>query len=293
MLPRGLRSLLVLAVVATAALGRAQSVLRDQIYLKQGGAAFTMDVFRPAKPNGMAVLWMVSGGWFSSHEAINPGMAKGFNDAGITLFQVVHGSQPLYKIPQIETQIVRAVRFVRANAATYGIDGDQIGIAGGSAGGHLSLMAAGLGDDGKKDAKDPVERASSRLQAVVAYFPPTDFLNYGAPGRIPIGELQMVPFVPAFGVDPKGPKEVVEKRLREVSPITYVSPLFPPTLLVHGDKDTLVPLQQSQLFDAALAKAGRVHRLIVVKDGGHGDGAGFLPTYVELVKWFSDHLGKK
>lgn len=287
------RLLSLLVFVAIATLARAQEVVHDLIYLKQGGAAFTMDAFKPAKPNGMAVLWMVSGGWFSSHEAINPGMAKGFNDQGITLFQVVHGSQPLYKIPQIETQIVRAVRWVRANAAKFAVDPDKIGIAGASAGGHLSLMAAALATDGDPKSADPVERASSRLQAVVAYFPPTDLLNYGAPGRIPIGELQMTPFLPAFGVDPKGPKDAIEKRLREVSPIYLVGPSFPPTLLVHGDKDPLVPLEQSQRFDEALTKAGRIHRLIVVPGGTHGGGAGFAPTYIELVKWFVDHLGKK
>lgn len=286
------RLLTALALVAVATLSRAQEVVHDLIYLKQGGAAFTMDAFRPAKPNGMAVLWLVSGGWFSGHEGIQPAVAKPMTDRGITVFQVVHGSQPLYKIPQIQGQIVRAVRWVRANAARFELDPQKIGIAGGSAGGHLSLMTAGLGDDGDAKATDPVLRASSRVQAVVAYFPPVDFLNYGGPGRIPIGELQMLPFIPAFGVDPKGPKEAIDKRLREVSPIYLVGPAFPPTLLIHGDKDTLVPLEQSQKFEEALVKAGRVHKLVVVPGAGHG-GAQFGGTGGEFVDWFLKHLGPK
>lgn len=290
---RAARPLLALTLLAAAALGRAQEVVHDLIYLKGGGAAFTMDEFKPAKPNGMALIWIVSGGWFSSHEAIDPNLAKAFNGFGVTVFEVVHGSQPRYKIPEIEGQIVRAVRYVRANATTLGIDPNRIGIAGGSAGGHLALMTAGLGDDGSPSAKDPVERASSRVQAVVAFFPPTDFLNYGAPGHVPVGDPQMAIYTPAFGVDPKGPPEEIETRLHDVSPINVVNAAFPPTLLIHGDKDTLVPLQQSQIFDAALAKAGRVHRLIVVPGGVHGGGKEFEPFYADFVTWFLQHLPAK
>lgn len=289
---RAARPLLLLATVALAAASRAQEVLKDQIYLKQGGAAFTMDVFKPAKPNGMAVIFVMSGGWFSDHSMINAGVAKGFNDNGITLIQVVHGSQPLYKIPQIEGQIVRSVRYVRANAARFGIDPKRIGMVGMSAGGHLTLMTAATGDDGNANSADPVEQASSRLQAAVAYYPPTDFLNWGGSSQVPMSEAQMAPFIPAFGVDPKGPKPAIDARLREVSPIYRITAQFPPTLLVHGDKDPLVPLQQSQSFDKALEAAGRTHRLIVVSGGAHG-GDAFTPSYVDLLRWFVDHLDGK
>ena len=77
----------------------------------------------------------------------------------------------------------RAVRFIRHNAREYGIDPDRIGVYGGSAGGHLSLMLGMAGDNGDPNAKDPVDRESSRVQAVACFFPPTDLLNFGKPGK--------------------------------------------------------------------------------------------------------------
>lgn len=174
-----MRLIVVAALTVASIFARAQERIQDVIYLKQGGCAYTFDVFKPKTPNHKAVVWMVSGGWFSSHESIDPNLAKFFTDHGYTVFEVVHGSQPKYTIAEIVPQVRRAVRFIRANATTYGIDPQAIGVSGGSAGGHLSLEIAGLGDDGDATAKDPVERASSRANAVVAFFPPTDFLNWG------------------------------------------------------------------------------------------------------------------
>ena len=128
---------------------------RPRVYDRAGGAAFTMDEFRPAKPNGMAVLFVVSGGWFSDHKDVNPLLAKPFNDRGITLFQVVPGSQPRYKIPEMEAMVSRAVRYVRANAVRLGVSPTRIGVTGMSSGGQLALMTGALANLGKPDAPDP------------------------------------------------------------------------------------------------------------------------------------------
>lgn len=153
----------------------------DVIYGRKFGTALTMDVFRPKKDaNGAAIVWVVSGGWFSSHEHIS---AK-FGGGGYTMFAVVHGSQPRYTIHDAVADLNRAVRFIRYHAKDYGIDPDRIGITGGSAGGHLSLMQGIKPADPDEKNVDPVERTSSRVQAVACFFPPTDFLNYGEPGKI-------------------------------------------------------------------------------------------------------------
>ena len=103
--------------------GQASTRESDIIYRRKQGVALTMDIFRPSKPNGAAVLWMVSGGWVSSHEAINPGYAKPFTDAGYTFIQVVHGAAPRYKVDEIVEDMHRAVRFVRFNAKRFDING--------------------------------------------------------------------------------------------------------------------------------------------------------------------------
>src|SRR5205823_13512724 len=105
------------------------------------------------------------------------------------------GSQPRFTIPEILQDMHRATRFIRYHAKDYKIDPDRIGISGASAGGHLSLMQGMAGDLGDPNAKDPVDRVSSRVQAVACFFPPTDFLNYGKPGEVALGNgvLENVP----------------------------------------------------------------------------------------------------
>src|SRR6185436_3545028 len=136
-----------------------------------------------ANTNGIGILLMVSGGWFSAHEAINQNYVRPLLNRGYTVFAVVHGSQPKFIITEIEQDIHRAVRFIRHNATRYGVDPARLGITGGSAGGHLSLTMAAKGAKGDSAAKDPIDRESSEVQCVACFFPPTDFLNYGAPGE--------------------------------------------------------------------------------------------------------------
>ena len=287
------RRIVLLIFVLLSAFANAQERIRDVIYMKQAGAAFTMDVFKPKISNGAAIIYLVSGGWFSSHDNINPQLAEGLNAEGFTVFEVVHGAQPRYKIQEISKMITRAVRFVRANAATYGVDPNRLGLTGASAGGHLSLMTAGTADDGDPTAKDPVDKASSRVAAVVAIFPPTDFIHYGAntPQTLLKG-VMFAPFRPAFGLPANPTDEQVEQIAKAVSPIYTVTAKFPPTLLIHGDSDQLVPLQQSQTFQEALKKAGVVNDLMVVKGGGH-DEKTLIPALPRLVAWFKDKLAKK
>lgn len=284
-----LRSLSLLWVVALCSCAPAQERLSDQIYFKSGGAAFTLDVFKVAKPKAPCVIWLCSGGWFSKHEDINPALAKAFNDAGMTVVEVVHGSQPRYTLNEIVPMIRRAVRYVHANAERFGIDPDRIGLSGGSAGGHLSLLTAGMGDSGLADSKDPVEQASSSVNAVGVFFPPTDFLNWGRDNYIPFDNPMMKIFVPAFGVTSETPKDKIESIGRAMSPIYTVTSKFPPTLIIHGDKDPLVPLQQSERMDDTLAKAGVDHQLIVIPEGGH-DNKTVVPGLPKLIAWFAMKL---
>lgn len=289
----------ILFVVLLACLGCAgpantQEVatrIPDVIYGRKGGVVLTMDVFKPAKPSGIGVLWMVSGGWFSSHEAINPGLMKPFLDRGQTVFAVVHGSQPKYTIPEILQDIERATRFVRSHASEYGVDPNRLGIAGGSAGGHLSLMQGARGREGDPQAKDPVDRASSRVQAVACFFPPTDFLNYGKPSENALSGETLKAFRPAFGNKSQEPAEL-ESHGKAISPITYVTKEMPPTLIIHGDADLLVPIQQAEVFMKRLEEVNVPHELVVRKGQAHG-----WPTLGEdvniLAQWFEKHLARK
>ncbi len=263
--------------------------LRDVVYGHKLGVALTMDVFKPAHPNGIGVLWMVSGGWYSNHDAINPAFALPFTSRGQTVFEVVHGSQPKFTIPEIVQDIHRAVRFIRTHAADYGVDPNRLGISGGSAGGHLSLMMGAFGGPGDANAKDPVDRASSQVQAVACFFPPTDFLNYGKPGVKPTDFPGLRPFWAAFGVTETTPAAYLEAMFRTDSPLYGITAKMPPTLIIHGDADTLVPIQQSQLVMAKLEELRVPHRLVVVPGKGHG-WPGLEKDATQLADWFDQYL---
>ncbi len=279
-------------LVSLAARAQEQTRIRDVIYSKKMGVALTMDVFKPANPNGIGVIWMVSGGWVSSHDAINEGVAKIFTSKGQTVFQVVHGAQPRFKVPEIVQDIHRAVRFIRTHAAEYGVDPNRLGISGGSAGGHLSLMIGTTGGPGKADAADPVDRASSAVQAVACFYPATDFLNYGKEGQSALEVGTLKGYWPAFGVTDATTKEQREALAHLISPIDSVSSKTPPTLIIHGDADMLVPLQQSQRFIAKL-EADKVECKLIVKPGkGHG-WPGLEKDGEQLADWFDKYLAKK
>jgi acetyl esterase/lipase len=270
--------LVLLSLLAT--LASAQTRTQDVIYMRAGGTAFTMDVLKPAKPNKAAVVFLVSGGWISDHAMIKTfgaGVEKSFADGGFTVFSVVHGAQPRFKVAEIVEQVRTAVRFVHAHAADYGVDTNRVGVSGISSGGHLALMVAGSPD--------------SPVNAVAAIAPPTDLANWGKPAFMLTDDPQMATFIPALGFDPKGPRTDMEALARQRSPITYVNPKFPPTLVVHGDDDKVVPLQQAQAMDRALAKAGVEHRLEVIPRGGHDDKT-FRPGLMKVLQWFKDKLLK-
>lgn len=260
----------------------------DLIYGRKHGVALTLDVFQPAKPNGAAVLFMVSGGWFSSKGGINGNYYRPFLDRGYTVFAIVHGSQPKYSIPEITEDIHRAVRFVRHNAARWGVDPEKFGISGGSAGGHLSLTMGTQGGPGKANAKDPVDRASSAVQAVACFYPPTDFLNYGEAGVEAAGVGILSAFKPAFG--PRADELEERKKLgREVSPIYFITGKMPPTLIIHGDADKLVPIQQAESFVKKATEAGATAKLIVKEGKAHGWPDQGKDVAI-LADWFDEHL---
>jgi acetyl esterase/lipase len=297
-----LRALALLLLAAPAARADEPGFTRreDVIYGRKYGTALTLDVFTPkAGAKGVGVIFVVSGGWFSAHEAIGPGLIEPLTRRGFTVFAVVHGSQPKFTIPEILQDMNRAVRYIRHNAEAFGVDPDRLGIYGGSAGGHLSLMQGTAGAGGDPDAKDPVDRESGRVQAVACFYPPTDFLNYGKPGEDAIGRGILQNFAAPFDfqrLDPASRTFVPitdEGEIRKIglaiSPVTHVSPDDPPTLIVHGDADRLVPIQQAEEIVAKLESAGVPAKLVVKPGAAHGwaDQAKDAATFAD---WFDAHL---
>lgn len=299
-LPRFLFALLLVASLPPALLAQAPAAkpaaytrTEDVVYGRKFGVALTLDVFQPTTvaPNGAAIIALVSGGWKSSHEGVSPSSYAPYLARGYTVFAVVHGSQPKFILAEIVPDIHRAVRFIRTNAARWGINPAQIGITGSSAGGHLSLTMGTQGGPGATDAKDPVDRTSSAVQAVACFYPPTDFLNYGRDGEVATGVGRLKAYVPAFGSDAETP-EGRQKLGEKFSPARYITATMPPTLIIHGEADPLVPLQQSQLFAQRAAAAGANVKLVVRPGAEHG-GKTWTTIVADrtlIADWFDHYL---
>ncbi len=255
----------------------------DVVYGHKAGMALTFDVIRPKEPNGAGVMFMMSGGWFSGWvppesfvSANAPARSQHFSqlvDHGYTLFIVRHGSAPQFKVPEAVADVRRAARYIRLHADDFGIDPERIGVCGGSAGGHLSLMLGTTADAGNAGAADPIDRASNRVAAVVAYFPPVILSEF----------LDLKDRFPALDFDPK--------LADSVSPLLHVTPDDAPTLLVHGDKDDLVPLDNSQRILASLQKENVPCDLVVIQGAAHGfRGDPSRRASQAMLDWFDKHL---
>lgn len=213
-------------------------------------------------------------------------------DRGYTMFAVVTSSQPTFTISEQMQDVQRAVRFIRANAKKYDVRPDRLGVMGSSSGGQLTLSIATQGGAGKANAPDLIDRESSAVQAAACFFPPTDFLNYGGAGISGVGEGPMAPLRVAFG--PGALTEEGRKSLgREISPIYFVTKQLPPTLIIHGDADKDVPLQQSESFVQSARDAGAANVRLIVRPGkGHGWGDFWKSAEdtTAFADWFDSHL---
>jgi acetyl esterase/lipase len=249
----------------------------DVVYGHKDGLALTFDVHLPAQPNGAGVISIVSGGWQSSVEMgrlIAQGLYPPLNDKGFTVFAVRHGSSPRYPMSAIVADTRRAVRFIRQHAREYGVDPDRIGVFGSSAGGQLALLLGTTADSGDASASDAVLRESSRVAAVVAYFPPTDLTRWGNRRAFPATAALM------------------EAEAAQYSPIRFVSPGAAPSLIVHGDADTVVPMVEGETMHGALTQAGVPASFIRIEGAGHGfEGADLERANAAMVRWFERHLG--
>ena len=279
----------VVSSFVSVSIASAQSAVRpavepDVVYGHKDGLALTMDVYRPKSPaNGAAVMFMVSGGWYSKWapvEQTRP-VLQPYLDQGFTVMAVRHGSSPRYTIPEAVADVQRSVRFVRRHAKRFGVDAERLGVLGMSAGGHLALMLGTTGDRQFTRANDELSGVSCRVAAVVALVPPTDLrvAVWDAPESLPAYRN-----FPALNLS-------LDKAERN-SPLVHVTKDDAPSLVIMGGKDTLVPPKHGHWIRDAFEKQRVAHKLIVFPTAGHGlEGAENRATLVrESVAWFEKHL---
>jgi acetyl esterase/lipase len=272
-----------LAIALSAA--SAQTALRAE-YLWPQGAPGALDKTEASKPsvvihppaagkdNGAAVVICGGGGYtYISYDRESDPAAAWLNTLGVTAFVLHYRLAPAYRHPVEMQDAQRAMRWVRANAARYGIDAHRVGILGFSAGGHLASTVATHNDQGDPAAADTVDRHSCRPNFQILIYPviTMDTLNHGSSR----GNL--------LGPNPSA------ALLEFLSNEKHVTAATAPAFIVHGKDDATVPVKNSQLYDAALRGAGVASTLKLYDHGPHGfglaDGSGGAPVDPVLATW--------
>ena len=242
------------------------TVYRDIAYITDGHERQKLDLYVPETGENLPlIIWIHGGAWRGGDKKNyirREYLKAGYAGASINYRLSQHAIFPA----QIE-DVKAAVRWLRANAETYRLDPNRFAAWGSSAGGHLVAMLGTAGDVDEFEAGENLE-VSSRVQAVVDYFGPTDFLQMDAQS-LPDGLVHDVPDSPESQLV-GGPIQEHKDRVAKANPITYVSEDDSPFLIIHGDRDKLVPYQQSVLLKDALEKAGVSVTFYKVEGGGHG-----------------------
>jgi len=269
----------------------------DIVYARVGDRKLLLDLYLPPKSSAPlpVIVWVHGGGWRGGSKG-SGGRALPMLDRGFAVVDVGYRLSGEAIFPAQVEDCKAAVRWVRANAANYGLEPDRIGAWGSSAGGHLVAFLGTAGDVREFDTKANAEY-SSRVQAVCDWFGPTDFLQmdkHSLEGSRLIHDAPNSPESQFVG----GPiqEEPYRSLARKADPITYVTKDDPPFLIMHGDKDMSVPLHQSKLLYDALKKVGVDATLYVVKGAGHGlrGGEESSEKLREIVaEFFDKHLKER
>lgn len=254
-------ALTLLLFTPPAAAGPKVTTAYDVVYARVGDRELKLDLARPDAPGPHpAVVVLHGGGWRMGNKKELRPWVEALAARGYVAASVGYRLAPDHVFPAQIEDCKTAVRFLRTNAAAYGIDTDRVAAMGFSAGGHLAallgLTDAAAGFDGNLYPKE-----SSRVQAVVDYFGPTDLAGFGTDDA-----AQRSMLGPLIGAKFADKPEAHER----ASPVKYVAKGAPPFLIFHGTKDWVVPVEQSRALATKLKDVGTAVQLVEVPGEGHG-----------------------
>ena len=233
-----------------------------------------------------AMVFIHGGGWRAGSKNRVPGWLLGAVRQGwLSVVAVEYRFTDVAPHPAQANDCMRAIQFVRHNAADWNIDPKRIGVTGGSAGGHLTLWVALHDDAADPDSSDPVKKASSRVTCAVSFAGPTDWSLLSEIDHKHPAYRQLLGYKPGTPAD-----EMDAQAKKDVSPISFASPDDPPTMLIHGDQDTTVPIKHAQKMHERLKSVGVKTELVVIEGAKHNV-AGAGPQVTERAEQFvREHL---
>lgn len=261
-------------------------VERDVVFGTGGIHELKLDLARP-HGEGLfpAILCLHGGGWVGGDRQQMEETIKVLAARGYVAVTPDYRLAPRDSFPAAIEDCKAAVRWLRANAVRLKVDSGRIGVLGFAAGGHLACL---LGVTDKADGfegKGGNPNESSRVQAVVSFFGPTD-LSYPK-WDISVRENNLVPFL-------GGTLEKHAEAYRKASPLTYVRKGTPPFLFIHGAEDKIVPPSQSQDMADKLTSVGCKARVLLLEGEGHGlHGEKLHRGLVEMVAFFDENVKRQ
>lgn len=262
-------------------------VERDLIYANHDGIELNLDLYLPKeKPNALlpVVVWVHGGGWLN-----------GSKDKCKAAFLAQHGfavasiEYRLTQVAQWPSQIndcYAAVRWLRTEGKSHGLDGSNIGVWGSSAGGHLAALT------GTRDASGN-DKGNAKVQAVCDWFGPSDLLTMPPNNVSETRTAKQVANSNGAKLLGATVREVPELA-KDASAFFQVSKDDPPFLIMHGSEDPGVPIEQSLKLHEALTNAGVESEFVVVEGAAHG-GKEFQAKEVQetVINFFAKHLKGK
>lgn len=254
----------------------------DVIYASPDGQDLKADLYLPVSGDTLppVILFLHGGGWKFGDRTLAPDLARYFAREGFAMISIDYRLSGQAPFPAAIEDVKTAIRWARAEAATYGYDADRLGLWGSSAGAHLATLAVTSGPEYFRSG--PYLTRNERVQAVVDGYGPTDFLRqdeYRDPNGTPSDDPESIQMPQGkFSADADSMESLfigapigeAPERVAAANPITYVAPGLPPMLILHGLSDTAVPWQQSRLLFDALVRTGNPATLGLIEGLGHG-----------------------
>lgn len=283
-LPAAVLLLSALGPAARAADEAKVSTENDIVYSKVGDTELKLDIAWPAEGEGPfpAVFVIHGGAWRGGTKDSNRRALLEFAKRGYVAVSPQYRFCPKETFPAQVVDVKRAVRWLRSNAKTYKVDTEHVGAMGFSAGGHLALMLGLTGaEDGLEEEPTDSHAPSSKVQAVVNYFGPTDLCATDLPD---VSKTLVRDFL--GGTPAEKPQAAIK-----ASPLSYVTKDDPPVLTFQGTKDPLVPYNQAMKLTDALTNAGVAGRVELLIGAGHGwQGEEQKRTIDETYAFFDKYL---
>ena len=257
---------------------------RDLVYERVNGAVLTLDLYCPEKVSGSlpVIVWIHTGGWSKGRKERCPAVA--LVQDGYAVASIDYRLTSTAPFPAQIEDCKAAVRWLRANASTYHLDPDHIGVWGHSAGGHLAALLGTSGGVRELEGTGDNMSYSSRVQAVCDVAGPSDLVRLYQEASQSRGDKSgKVMYDVAALVGGSTEKNITTATA--ASPIHYVSKDDPPFLIIHGENDATIPVTQAESFAAALKAAGVETTLEIANGRGHGGGG---PKFQPMIKAFFD-----